>query len=277
MTEEVYRTVGLIDNPRLIVVARRDAAVAWAEGGQIAEALEMMVGMPEPMFVAEILSAIATARAGKGDAAGLGQTLGKLPAVANGGQSTPPIIALIANLSPKLYDAKANDAANHLLQVALYSAQVATISQSERGHALGAISAVHAAFGQAERARILMAQIQDLAKRRPVLLPLAEHSVQTGGGPRALQDATEITNSRYRAVALSNVAIVQALVTNLEGVRSSMAQARADTDRIYDRFIFAKAFAVSKISAALAEMRDYKDATDTAEKIGNDWLRADSF
>jgi hypothetical protein len=46
-----------------------------------------------------------------------------------------------------------------------------------------------------------------------------------------------------------------------------MAQARADTDRIDDCFTFTKAFAVSKISAALAEMRYYKDAADTAEKL----------
>ena len=76
-------------------------------------------------------------------------------------------------------------------------------------------------------------------------------------------------------MALSQVAIVQARVTNLEGVRSSMAQARADTDRIDDRFTFAKAFAVSKISAALAEMRDYKDAADTVAKIENGGLHAD--
>lgn len=277
LTEEVYRTVGLIDDPRLIVAALRDAAVAWAEGGQIANAREMIDGMPEPMFAAQILAAIATAKAREGDAAGVGQVLGELLAVANGGQNTPATIALITDLAPKLHAAKAIDAANHLLQVALDSAQDAAISQSERDRAIGTISAVHAALGQTERARTLMAEIEDLTMRRPVLLALAEHSVQTGNDPRALQDATDVSDSRYRVVALTHVAIAQARVGNLEGARSSLAQARADTDRIDDRFTYAKAFAVSKISAALAEMRGYGDAAETAAKIEDGGLRAQSL
>jgi hypothetical protein len=277
LTEEVYRTVGLIDDPRLIVAALRDAAVAWAEGGQIANAREMMDGMPEPMFAAEILAAIATARAREGDAASVGQILGELLAVANSGQNTSATIMLIADLAPKLHAANATDAANHLLQVALDSAHDATISQSERDRAIGAISAVHAALGQTERARTLMARIEDPAMRRPVLLALAEHSVQSGGDPRALQDATDVSDSRYRVVALTHVAIAQARVGNLEGARSSLAQARADTARIDDRFTYAKAFAVSKISAALAEMRGYEDAAETAAKIEDSGLRAQSL
>ena len=277
LTEEVYRTVGLIDDPRLIVAALRDAAIAWAEGDQIANAREMIDGMPEPMFKAEILAAIAAARAREGDAAGVGQVLGELLAVANSGQNTPATIALITALAPKLHAAKATDAANHLLQVALDSAHDAAISQSERDRAIGAISAVHAAHGQTERARTLMAGIEDPAMRRPVLLALAEHSVQTGGDPRALQDATDVSDSRYRVVALTHVAIAQARVGNLEGARSSLAQARADTDRIDERFTYAKAFAASKISAALAEMRGYGDAAETAAEIEDGGLRAQSL
>ena len=81
-----------------------------------------------------------------------------------------------------------------------------------------------------------MAQIQGLAKRRPLLLALAEHSFQSVGDPSARQDATEGTDWRYRLVALTHVAIAQARVGNLEGARSSLAQARADADQIDDRF-----------------------------------------
>jgi hypothetical protein len=122
-----------------------------------------------------------------------------------------------------------------------------------------------------------MAQIQNLAKRRSVLLALAEHSFQTGGDPRAQQDASEVIDWRYHAVALTHVAIVQARVGNLEEVRSSFPQARADTDRIDDRFTYTKAFAVSKISAALLEMQGYKDFTDKAAKIASGELRAESL
>jgi peptidoglycan hydrolase-like protein with peptidoglycan-binding domain len=111
LTEDIYRTVGLIDDPRLIVAALRDAAVAWAEGGQIANACYMIDGMPEPMFAAEILAAIATGRAREGDAARVGQGLGELLVVANGEQNAPAKIALIADLAPKLHAANATDAA----------------------------------------------------------------------------------------------------------------------------------------------------------------------
>jgi hypothetical protein len=56
-----------------------------------------------------------------------------------------------------------------------------------------------------------------------------------------------------------------------------LAQARADTDRIDDRFTYTKAFAVSSVSAALLEMQGYKDFTDKAAKIASGELRAESL
>jgi hypothetical protein len=165
----------------------------------------------------------------------------------------------------------------HILQVALDSAHDAGVSQTERDRVIGTISTVHAALGQTERARMLMAEIENPAMRRPVPLALAEHSVQAGDNPRSRQDATDVNGSRYRVVALTHVAIAQARVGILEAARSSLAKARTDAEEIDDRFTYAKAFAVSKISEALAEMRGYEDAAETASKIEDGGLRAQSL
>lgn len=277
LSDEVYRTVGLIEDPRLVVAALRDGAIAWASRGQAAAAREVISGMPEPMFAAEILAAIATTKARDGDHIGLGQILGELLALASGGEKQAATVALLADLAPKLHAADATDAADHVLQVALDTAHDATVSDSERDRALGKISAVYAALGQTERARALMTQIGDLEMRRPALLALAEKSAQSGLAPIPLEDATEVVDSRYRVVALTYVAIAQARVGNLDGAEQSLAHAQADAENIDDRFTYAKAFAVSRIAAALAEMRGYQSATEAAAKIKDGGLRAQSL
>jgi len=277
LTEEVYRTVGLIDDPRLVVAALRDSAIAWAENGKTDQARELIAGMPEPMFAAEILAAIATAKASDGDATGAGFVLGELLAIANSQHEPAATVALLSSLAPKLHAAGAPDAGSQVLQVALDTAQDAALTQTERNHAVGKIAAVHAYLGQTEQARRLMVQIDDEALRRPVLLALAEYSAREGSSPNTSADAAKVADSRYRVVALTHVAIAQARVGNLDGAKSSLAAARADAAQIDKRFPYAKAFAVSRIATALAEMRGYEDAAATATKIEDGGLRAQTL
>jgi len=277
LVNEVYRTVGLIEDPRLVVAALRDAAIAWATNGQAEPAREVISGMPEPMFSAEILGAIATAKAREGDKTGLGQVLGELLAIASAGNDLAATLALLTDLAPKLHVAGAADAADHLLRVALDTAHDAKIRGTERDRALGQISAVHATLGQTKRARELMAEISTPAMRRPVLLALTENSAQSRSAPPAMEDAADVVDARYRVVALTYVAIAQARAGNIEGAEQSLKQARSDTEEIDARFTYAKAFAVSRIAAALAEMRGYQDAATAAKKIEDGGLRAQSL
>ena len=277
LVDEVYRAVGLIEDPRLVVAALRDAAIAWATNDQTKAARDVITGMPEPMFSAKIFGAIATAKARDGDETGLGQVLGELLTIANAGDNLSATVALLTDLAPDLHNAGATDAADHLLRVALDTAHDARIQDKERDRALGRISAVHATLGQTERARELMAEISTPAMRRPVLLALTENSAQSTNTPPAMKDAADVVDARYRVVALTYVAIAQARAGNIEGAEQSLKQARSDTEEIDDRFTYAKAFAVSRIAAALAEMRGYQDAATAAKKIEDGGLRAQSL
>jgi len=276
-TDEVFQTVRLIDDPRLVVAALRDAAIAWATRGETDDARELISGMPNPMFAAEILSAIAVSQARNGDSAAVGRTLGELLTFAGAGSAPSETISLLAGLAPKLFTAGAEDAAKQVLQVALDNAHDATIEPLQRDRAMGEVAAIYVRLGQADTGRALMAKIENSALRRPVLMALAESSVESGEGQDALLDAEDVTDSRYRVVALSYVAIAQARVGNIEGARASIAQARSDSTKIDARFTYAKAFAVSRIAAALAEMRGYDDAASAASEIEDGGLRAQSF
>ncbi len=92
-----------------------------------------------------------------------------------------------------------------------------------------------------------------------------------------MEDAADVVDARYRVVALTYVAIAQARAGNIEGAEQSLKQARSDTEEIDARFTYAKAFAVSRIAAALAEMRGYQDAATAAKKIEDGGLRAQSL
>ena len=276
-TDAVYRTIRLIDDPRLVVASLRDAAIEWARLGKIVEAREVISGMPDPMFAAAILATIAETLAGNGDRDGVGLTLGELLVFATAGKRPVETAILLAGLAPKLYENGADVAGNDILRVAVDTTHDAALEPQDRDRAIGEVAAIYAKLGQSETARTLMARIGDPTLRRPVLMALAEKNMDIGEPLPALQDATDVEDSRYRVVALSYVAIAQVRAGNIDAARESVDRARADIDLIDPRFTYAKAFAVSRVAAALAEMQNYQDAANAAGEIEDGGLRAQSL
>lgn len=276
-TDAVYRTIRLIEDPRLVVASLRDAAVEWARLGKTAEAREAISGMPDPMHAAAILAAIAVAQTAHGDSEGIGMTLGELLIVANAGKKPVETVVLLAGLAFDLHKNGAEVAGDDVLRVAVDTTHDAALEPRDRDRAIGEVAAVYAKLGQTETARTLMAGIADPTLRRPALMALAERSMEVGEAPATLQDATDVEDSRYRVVALSYVAIAQVRAGDLNAARQSVDKARTDIDLIDPRFTYARAFAVSRVATALAEMRGYQDAASAADEIEDDSLRAQTL
>lgn len=277
LEDDVYRTIALIDDPRLIVAALRDAGVAWADAGMTVAAREIASGLQDAESAAEVTAALALAEARNGDAQSLGRVLGELMAYANQAGSSSTMATLLARVAPRLQAAGADRAARDVIDVALQAAEGAALGGSERDRVLGEIGAVLATLGETDRARALMAEIGDAAERRPILIALAEESVTSGDADAAMRAASDVTDRRYRVIALTDIAIAHARAGNIEAAWSSIDRARSDTEEIDKRFTYARAFAVSRIAAALAEARGYDDAADTAAKIEDRGLRAQSL
>ncbi len=277
LIDDVYRTISLIDDPRLTVAALRDSGIAWAKAGLGDEARGVVDGIHEPMTAAEIIAAIAVDEARSGTPESLGRTLGELMMRAGESSDAPATATLLAKLVPELRAAGAEDAAQALLEVALHTAEDTALSNNERDRVLGEVATVLARGGETGRARLLLARIDDASQRRPALLALAEQSVIVGDSDEAIAAATDVGDTRYRVIALTDVAIAQARVGRIDDARRSIEQAKADTEKIDTRFTYAKAVAVSRIAAALAEIRGFEAATDAASKITDDGLRAQSL
>lgn len=276
-TDLVFRTISLIGDPRLTVAALRDSGIAWARAGKTAEARDVAVGMPDAMAASEVIAAIALAEATSGTPQSLGRTLGELLARASQSGRTAGAASLFATLAAQLKVAGASEAAEDLVNVALDIAQDATLSASDRDRVFGEVAAVLATMGNVEKAKALLQEIGDKTQRRQALLALAERSVAAGDTDGALKAAGDVSDMRYRVIALTDVAIAQVRLGNSDAARETIERARADAEEIDQRFTYAKAFAASRIAAALAELRGFEAAAETASKIDDDGLRAQSL
>jgi len=261
---EAMRTAGRIRDPRLIVVALRDIAEGQAASGLSEEALAAAGIIPDPKKHAEALAAIADIQVKRGDKndarATAERLLDALPVI----DDSLTRVSLQARAAVIL--AKTGDAprANDILAKA-ESFSRANISVDHLSIALRHVAKAFAETQQLAQAMTILSDVTDDSNRTPVLIAAATQQALAGDMAAALATADTIEGVRYRAVVLGRIALSQAEAGDLDAAEVTLETALAAIDKI--KLPYARSYAVSRVSIAMAGIGKAPQALDKAEVI----------
>jgi len=126
----------------------------------------------------------------------------------------------------------------------------------------------------------VLEDVPDQSDRVPILVKAAAAQARSGDAERALETADGIAEERYRAIVLGRIAAAQSAAGDCAAARGTVNQALETTEAI--RFPYAKAYAVSRLAYAAAEICSPGDGVDgairpadVAGRIEDDRLRAE--
>ena len=276
-TQEAMATVRRIHDPRLIMVALRNIAESLAAAGRAEEALAATEIIPDILKKADALVAIATIEIGRKDDVGARKAALRLIQIIKEVEDPIRRIAYYTKSATVLVrsgDAKGARAPMRRAEDLLRSG----VKRGQRGTALRHLAAARAEMGQPEEALRVLKDVSGAADRTPVLVAAAIAHADAGQPEKALAITEDIESDRYRAVVLSYIGIAQVKAGNGAGARASVAKASLAAETI--KFPYARAFALSRIAAAFAEIAKatnaqvFEDAVKTAQQIKDDQLRA---
>ena len=258
-------------DPRLQIVALGRIAQAQAEAGDYDSALATARAIPDPIVRSETLGGIALAqhRAGNDEAARqtVSQALETAAMITDMGRRAM-VVSKIAGVQTKTGD-RAGAVAS--LDGALEQARALDTSD-QRDLALSRVAAAMVETGQLGRALAIVATIVETRHRTPTLILAAAAQAESGDLPRAVETVASIDEIRYQVVALEKLALAQARADDRAAALATLADARSKSDKIF--YIYARAYGLSLIARAQAEIGAFGEALDTSAMIDNQALRA---
>lgn len=272
-----FDTVGHINDPRLIVSGLRDIAQTEAESGRLSESRAMADIIPDPWNQLQAKAAIALAEARAGDADSALLTAREVATLSQNLKRPTRSAAALGQLAIGLRDAGAHAAGDFVLEEALEITNRGRMTRVDREGSLSEIAIAVAESGDLDRALEVIADIEEDALRRPVLLAAAGVFAREGAGARAVETVAGIRDPRYRSVALSEVAIALVRAGETGRARDIAERALVDSTKIDSRFGYAIGYAVSRAATALVELGALPNAFDAARKIEDHALRAKSL
>ncbi|MEO5374816.1 MAG: peptidoglycan-binding protein [Alphaproteobacteria bacterium] len=261
---EAEATIGLLSDPRSILMALRSVAESHARAGRVEAAMAAAAAVPDPRQRVEALAAIAALRAAAGDttaavaavAAGV-DDLASLP----GPGPDPRLVARFATAAALSGD---RDRARSLFDQAV----AASGEPAERS----AVAEAMAEAGLPEAALSLADSVLDQALRDPVLVASSSSLARAGSLDEARQVADRVGPGRYRAVALAALAVEAARQGRIAEARAAVDAARALAPTI--RASYARAYAESRIALALKALGADREAAALGKDVGDAALRA---
>ena len=276
-TQDAMATVRRIHDPRLIMVALRTIAEGLAKSGRGEEALAASEIIPDLVKKADALVAIATIEAARDDDAGARKATRRLIEVIRDVEDPIRRIAYYtksATVLSRTGDADGARAAIRRAEDLLRSG----IKRAQRGTALRHLAAARAEMGQPAQALRVLKDVPGAADRTPVLVAAAIAHADAGRPEEALAVTQDIAIDRYRTIVLSDIGISQVKAGDGAGARISVAKASRAAETI--KFPYARAYALSRIAIAFAEIakatdpQAFEDAVETARRIKDNQLRA---
>jgi peptidoglycan hydrolase-like protein with peptidoglycan-binding domain len=282
LVKSAIETVGRIGDPRLIMVALRDIATAQAKEGRIDQARSAANIIPDPQKKIEAMIAVARILVKQGDKAGAVKTAGEIVELADKFDKGLGQVTVLTQMAIIYQKAGEPDEARKLLgrleALAESNNPETGLKRAERAAALRHVASAFAEIGEPAKALGIVAKAPGSFDRTAVEMSVATAHADAGDIDEAFATAKKIRDSRYLAVVLGRIAVVQARAGKKAAADDTIAQALATTSDV--KMPYAKSYAVSQIALALIEMAKFegddalKRATHTAQRIDDDRLRA---
>jgi len=282
MAEAARRTAARMTDPRLIMSALRDIAVAQAESGHIDDALAVTDIIPDANRRADGMMAVIDALSRSDEAESANRIAESLDTLIGTLAAGPKVVDLRARLAVAMARLKQSSAASKQLDAAEYAAQN-DVTAEERDGAIRSVAGAMADLRMPDRALALLEQTRNDIGRASVLMSAAAAQAEAGDAAAALSTADSISEVRYRAVVLGRIALAQFRQGDADAAQTTLDLALAAVERI--RLPFARSFAISRIALALSTMAaenptgadGYAAAIQTSERIDDARLRAQTL
>jgi len=282
LAQDAAITTRRIHDPRLIMVALRDIAKARAEIGEIDDALAAVDIIPDPVQQVEAYVAIAEIQSKNNDAFNAAETAKHLVPYLARIESVLTQISFRSRVAVFLH--KTGYEAHAMAHIEAAEDQLNAITDQENlNKARRHIAAAYAENGMAQRALMVLKDVENGANDVPVLVAAATGLAQAGEADAALVTAESIEAVRYRALVLARIASYQAGAGQYDQARETLSKAKKAAAKI--KFPFAKAYAFSRIALAFNDvsisigddkgLRD--EAINAAHLIKDDRLKAHIF
>ncbi len=260
------RITSRISDPRLVMTALGRISQAQVLSGKLPEARKTAAAIPDPKLQAEAYLAIAGGQlaAGNRDAAKnmLRHSLAAAEQIGDAHQNA----LLLTEIAKVEAEAGNYEGASKLLE----KAEILILSEKGSGNherTLGQLAAARAKIGLVDEALVTANRITEEDWRVTAYILAAGHKADAGDFPKALKLADGISNKRFRAVALSRVAIAQGIAGDESGAQETLRRAQELSKDI--SVSYGNDYALSRIAVALAKIGIFKDATETAFRIKN--------
>ena len=266
--DAAFDTAGRLTDPRLIVVALRDIALARAELGQVEQALAVASVIPDEATRIKALTAAAVAQMRAGRGASIDAVVADIELLARRIPADRAPSAGVAEAALLLARAGAQGPAQRLLVLAREQASAA----ADRDNELATVAAALVAAGQETETRALLAALPS-ASQRPILAALAVASAQRGDVAEARAFAEQIGEARYRVAVLTEVA---ALASAHGGAGDLLATAVEQARALDERPSFARSYALRTLAITMAQLGLPDRARTAAEDIADVRLRAEA-
>lgn len=263
-----------VDDPRLIITALRNIAIAHANAGRIANARQTAELVPDAAARLEAHAALALAMVRNGRSEGLASMIDAIARDAGDAEDVSRSINVLARLASDLHSRNAGLAAQKVLILARQMADRPGLASDKRLRGSSDIAAAQAEIGDVDVAVATAGEVGDPVMRRPVLQAAAFTLADQGDLRRAIETAEQIADPRFRPVVFAYVAQAAARAGDTKTAADLLARARADADRIEARFSYARSFAFSRITLALATLEDFDGAVAKGKEIADAGLRA---
>jgi len=263
-----------VDDPRLIITALRNIAIAHANAGRIDSALQTAELIPDAAARLEARAALALAmvRASRTDS--LGDLLDALGRDAADAEDVARSINVLSRLASDLHGRSAGLAAHKVLILAREVAGRPGLGNDKRLRGSSDIAAAQAEIGDVDIAVATAREMEDPVMRRPVLQAAAFALADKGDLRRAIETGEQIADPRFRPVVFAYIAQAAARGGNVSIAQDLLTRARADADRIESRYGYARSFAFGRITLALATLEDFDAAVAKGREIADAGLRA---
>lgn len=265
---EARESVRHIGDPRLVMVALRDIALAEARRMRHDDAAAAAAIIPDSLRRAETFAEMASIQAPRAPAVAIASAR---RAVAEAAAVSDAVQAAAVTVKAARAVATAGDpeAARGILD----KARKRTETEAAAKASLATVAAAYADIGQPEEAMSLAARLESGDEKTSVLMAAAAAMAQAGRDG-ATRTALSIKAARYRAASLARVAELKARRGDAGGARDALAaaaKAQQEIDLVFARDV-ARA-AIARASAVLDGPPDWAQA----EGIGEARLRAETL
>ena len=285
-------TAGLIDDPRLVIVALKRMVVAAPGSGRVETAQATTAIIPDAWVRLEARISIVSAylrRARVGRARGLATLIGDEIAVLKGEHSR---VSMLVKLAKALIDGGSISGATqaleraHLLAIASGNGPHSDAADSDAANSeavdpdavnIAAIAAGFARIGRTERARRLLSTLDDERYRESALIDAAHSRAKTGDLRGARGFADSVQTPRFHLAALVRIAEAQRDRGRRREAVSVLPDALQAATRIGEGLNYARSDALSRIAILWASLGDTEQAVILARQISDDRVRSSTM